>query len=125
MRVSELLSTLTSVKPQRPSVVHVVAPPPLPHAVDSLRTAVRMLRRKGTIVRWSTPPLAGGLTLPPSQSEDAIERADIDEVAEPLPNADTFGALRRATEARAWVTTKKGEALLRSLGVKVSRGARP
>jgi uncharacterized protein (DUF58 family) len=123
VRLNELLLHVVGMKPLRPSVIHVVAPPPLPHAVDGLRTAVRALRRKGTWVRWSTPPLAAGLMAStPSASSVAEEPEELDEATE---TPELMAALRGATEARALVATKKGEALLRSIGVKVSRGAHP
>src|SRR5438067_5162920 len=60
------LTKASLMKRPRPSIVHVVAPPPAGEALDSagtawLRAAVRRLRSKGIEVRWSSPSLASGL----------------------------------------------------------------
>ncbi|MBM4376590.1 MAG: DUF58 domain-containing protein [Deltaproteobacteria bacterium] len=123
-RSSEVLQRLlleaSSMKRPRPSVVHVVAPPPLSESVEGLRSAVRALRRKGVVIRWSTPPLAAGLAAETLRGHG--ESGDEPEaMIEPTPAL--VAALRRATEARAGVAERKGDVVLRSLGVKVSRAS--
>jgi uncharacterized protein (DUF58 family) len=121
-RASELLRRLlfeaSSMKRPRPSIVHVIAPPPLAEAVDDLRGALRSLRRKGAIVRWSPPPLAAGLAAATTMRQ--AELGDEGEAAT-TPSPALMTALRGATEARARVAERKGDVVLRSLGVKVSR----
>lgn len=118
-RLAESLLSLGPSKRTRPSIVHVVAPPPPPQAVEPLRAAVRALRRRGCAVRWSTPPMATGLKLAEVPSESAATRVEHDD---PAPKPELFDALTNVVAARAYFAAKNGDVLLRSMGIKVSRG---
>ncbi|MEM1032307.1 MAG: DUF58 domain-containing protein [Myxococcota bacterium] len=87
----------------RASVVHVIAPPPDPPADDLVR-AVRKLRSKGVVVRWTSPPVA----VPLPEAERATQP--------PL-----FGVVERAVAIRAEVAAARGAAVLRRAGVKLVR----
>lgn len=117
----QVLTEVATMKPVRPSIVHAFAPPPLEESVERLRVTVRTLRRKGIVVRWSTPPLAGGLGVDGADQASLVV-ADEDRALGADPSL--FRALRGAIESRAFVATQKGEVVLRSLGVKVSRPTR-
>lgn len=119
-RVVEVLAGLALTSRPRPSVAHVVAPPPPSSAVEPLRVAVRALRRKAIAVRWSVPPLATGLTDDNPRRPDSPLDAP-PEAAEPIIDPHLHAALVGSVEARARIASRKGELVLRSLGVKVSR----
>jgi len=119
------LQELALEKRTRPSVVHVVAPPPGNASAEPLRAAIQLLRRKGVKVRWSAPPLASGLTGTSREAgggaggfESNAERLESD------VSPEVYGTLRNAAQARARIAASKGEALLRSMGIKVSRSHR-
>ncbi|APR75218.1 Hypothetical protein A7982_00564 [Minicystis rosea] len=118
----EALGHIAKVKP-RPSLVHVVAPPPDDPADPRIGDAIRRLTRRGTTVTWSTPSVEPALSPP----WDDPERAEPDE--EPPLFAreakSTFTEVAPiAAEAvllRARVAQQRREAGLRRLGVRVVR----
>jgi uncharacterized protein (DUF58 family) len=116
------LGDAAAMKRPRPSVVHVIAPPPPIEGIDALRAAVKRVRAKGIAIRWTAPPLASGLD-PTRRFELPDEMRERDRAEERIAAVDPrlFAAIRNAVAARALVATKKGEELLRRMGVKVIR----
>lgn len=105
----------------RPSIVHVVAPPPTHQGVAAVRNAVLALRKKGIKVRWSLPDLAAGLGglegLGGTASDEPLSGQDATSL---VANPEVFMALRGAARARANVAARTGDATLRGMGIKVS-----
>ncbi len=112
---------LARVRSTRPSIVHVVAPAPATERAAPLRAAVLALKKKGVAVRWSQPDLATGLgetEREPNGSHDALH--DESDARAFAANAEVFAALRGPARARANLVAARGDALLRSMGIKVS-----
>lgn len=105
--MAETLSDIARTKDRkgRASLVHVVAPPP--DQVDDLAQAVRRLKAKGAIVRWTAPPVAVPM------------REDQRDELPPL-----YDVVERAVVMRASVAGQRGEKALRRAGVKVVRATR-
>lgn len=102
------------------SVVHVIAPPPPEGATADLDKAVRKLRSRGVIVRWTTPPVATALdTMPPPEPQ-----VDVDGGVVELPPSALLDVVERTVVMRAAIANKKGEQALRKMGVKVVRATR-
>ncbi len=105
------------------SIAHVIAPPPVDGTHDNLRRAIRRLKARGIEVRWTTPPVA-------TPVEVAVDEAMFERMPEELrPQRPELGKLHqvveRAVVMRAALANKKGEQLLRRMGVKLVKPDRP
>jgi len=120
--LAEALGHISRVKP-RPSLIHVVAPPPDERHLKPLGDAARRLMRRGASLAWSTPSVEAALnppwddpTKPPPDAEEPIlpprRREEWLETAQVV--SDAIRARARAAQIRR-------EAALRRLGVRVIR----
>ena len=114
------LTELAKGRKARVSIVHIIAPAPKEDTLNTLRPALRKLKSKGVIVRWTPPPVA--------QPMRGIVKAMIDSPPPGLPRADRTDAVldpelldnvERAVVARAALADRRGCRWLRRLGVKV------
>ncbi|MEZ4442522.1 MAG: DUF58 domain-containing protein [Polyangiaceae bacterium] len=105
------------------SIVHVVAPAPPESSLEGLKKVIRKLRGRGVQIRWTTPPVATPLDRPTSAPQ--VERDQppppvaTDDLGERLP------IVERVVVMRAALANRRGEQLLRRLGVKIVRPSRP
>jgi uncharacterized protein (DUF58 family) len=118
----EALHVVSRNKP-RPSMVHVIAPPPDENAQSKVAEAVRRLSRGGAVVSWSSPSFEAALEAPyddPTRPQDEVEPPLF-----PSPARATFREMApiaaAAVAVRARVQQKKREAGLKRAGVKLVR----
>ncbi len=113
-------------KAPRVSIVHVVGPPPSDSGLETLQRAVRRLKARGVMVRWTTPPVAVSRQLPAPKEAAADEDLLItplpDEV--PPPDLGVLTVVERAVVMRAALANRNGERALRKAGAKVVRATR-
>jgi len=118
----EALTYISRIKP-KPSLVHVVSPPPDERQQKAFGDAVRRVTRSGAALTWSTPAIEPALSPPwddptkplPDAEEPLLpsrKRADFAEMA-PIA-AD-------AVRIRAKAAQTRREAALKRLGVRVVR----
>jgi uncharacterized protein (DUF58 family) len=123
----DTLAALARHGRSRPTLVHVVAPPPPEPAIAALGRSVRRLKTRGALVRWTTPPIAlsSALDAEPVPQWLAVDpdRAPPRKTAGGGENAH-MGIVERAVFIRAAVANRRGEQALRRIGVKVVRPIR-
>ncbi len=105
----------------KPSVVHVIAPPPPEGNTLELEKAARKLKSRGIHLRWTTPPVATALDTVPSPEP----QVDVDGAVEDLPASPLLGIVERTVVLRAAIANRRGEQALRKMGIKVIRAKRP
>jgi uncharacterized protein (DUF58 family) len=118
----EALGHIAKVKP-RPSLVHVVAPPPDDPSLPRLGEAIRRVVRLGAAVSWSAPSVEPALA-PPWDDPLRVEPDDEDASPVEVPRNVFTEVAPIAAEAvllRARVAQLRREAGLRRLGVRVVR----
>jgi hypothetical protein len=118
----DALAHIAKVKP-RPSLVHVVAPPPPESALPRLADAVRRVTRTGAMVSWSAPSLAPALAPPwdDPQKEPPDDEAPLLPPRERPAFTEIAPIAAEAVLARARVAEARREAGLRRIGVRVVR----
>jgi len=120
--MAQTLMEIAKMKRPRASVVHIVAPPPLEGGQQELRRAVARLRARRIQVRWTTPPISVGA--PSSRQQPVVIPPDVSDMPapdQPVPHPDVHRAVSGAVYIRAVTATKRGEQMLRRMGVKVVR----
>jgi uncharacterized protein (DUF58 family) len=119
----EVLAQLARQKP-RPSVVHVVAPAPTEIAHEKpLADAVRRLARAGAVVSWSMPHFEPALLPPwdPPAKPDGTPAEGLDSATRRAAWEEVAEVAAEAVLVRTRVAVGRSEALLRRLGVRVTR----
>lgn len=104
----------------RPSVIHVIAPPPAEGTTHELEKVARKVRSRSIKLRWTTPPVATALdtvVMPEPQVE-------VDGSVTEMPSSPLLGLVERTVVMRAAVANRKGEQALRKMGIKVVRPTR-
>jgi uncharacterized protein (DUF58 family) len=109
-----VLEQIATDKSPRASLVHVVAPPPPDEQLEHVRVAVRRLRARRVVLRWSMPPLCDGTR----EAADEARAAAKTDAARALADV-----VERAVAARVQVATRRGEQALRRAGVRIVRVA--
>ncbi len=104
------------------SIVHVVAPPPVDSALETIARAVRRLKARGVMVRWTTPPVAAARRLQLSEEGEVAIASSPGEI--PPPDAGVLSVVERAVVMRAVVANRNGERALRKAGARVVRATR-
>jgi hypothetical protein len=121
--LAELLRGLAGARQRRPSVVHVVAPAPTLDEAEQLRKALRKLRARRAALRWTATPLHA-VVLSEIAPAPAAEQGEASARPADLLDPQMLPAMERAVVARATVAQRRGETLLRKLGVKVVKVTR-
>jgi uncharacterized protein (DUF58 family) len=105
----------------RPSVVHVIAPPPAEGTGADLEKVARKLRSRGIHLRWTTPPVATALdTVMMPEPQVEVEGGVVE-----VPESPMLGIVERTVVMRAALANRKGEQALRKMGIKIVRPTRP
>ncbi|MDI3283988.1 DUF58 domain-containing protein [Polyangium sp. 15x6] len=121
--LAEVLSQIVKSKP-KPSVVHVVAPAPSEIAQEKpVMDALRRLARHSASVTWSMPQFDPGL-LPPWDPPTRADGSPSEEVAEGprrIAWEEAAGVAAEAVLVRTRVAVSRSEAVLRRLGVRVTK----
>jgi uncharacterized protein (DUF58 family) len=126
--LAEALLHIARTKP-RSSLVHVVASPPDERKASVLGDAVRLVKRSGATLTWSSPPIEPALDPP---WDDPMQLPPDDEdpfapVPPPPPPAmpsrwDELAPIAaEAVRVRARISLARREAVLRKLGIRVLR----
>jgi uncharacterized protein (DUF58 family) len=109
LAIATVLDKLSTEK-QRPSIVHVWGPAPVKK--DNTARAIRKLRAKRAVVRWTIPRFEGsiGATTP-----EVVAAADVGPIVEP---ANVGAAVDDAVRVRARAARSRAERGLRQIGVR-------
>ncbi len=126
--LAEALLHIARVKP-RSSLVHVVASPPDERKASLLGDAVRLVKRSGATLTWSSPPIEPALNPPwddpmklPPDDEDPFAPTHAPPPPAPPNRWDELAPIAaEAVRVRARVSLSRREAVLRKLGIRVLR----
>lgn len=118
----EALSYVARIKP-RPSLVHVISPPPDERQQKMFGDAVHRITRKGAALTWSTPAIEPALSppwddpgKPPPDAEEPLLPS-----RKPSPWEEMAPIAAEAVRIRARAAQARREGSLKRLGVRVVR----
>ncbi|MSP25444.1 MAG: DUF58 domain-containing protein [Myxococcales bacterium] len=124
--IAKVLAAILAEHSERPSVVHIVAPPPPAGSILALGPALKRLGARNIELRWSIVPLDHGLGAKPHDVDDAWSDKDGRGHDRDAVDRALFDAMTHALSERAKAATRASERALQRLGVRlVGSGSRP